>query len=235
MNEIGRSFERVVTIIENARENAYRKVNEELILMYQSVGRFLSEQSKEASYGDGYIDSLASFIQERFPGIKGFNRRGLYRMKQFYELYEGNKKVSVLLTQLIWTNHLLIMSGCKSEEECEFYMLLAIKERYSSRELERQMDSGYYERYMLSKEKLLPEEIKTELNSFLDSYVIEFLDLQPKIKEKHLKKGLIEGMKSFILDILFDQSYISLAVQAVCPTLFLYRRTWLIRSSFFSL
>ena len=91
MNEIDRSFERVVSIIENARENAYRKVNEELILMYQSVGRFLSEQSKEASYGDGYIDSLASLIQERFPEIKGFNRRGLYRMKQFYELYEGKR------------------------------------------------------------------------------------------------------------------------------------------------
>ena len=80
-------------------------------------------------------------------------------MKQFYELYEGNEKVSALLTQLSWTNHLMIMSSYKSEEEREFYMLLAINERYSSRELERQMDSGYYERYMLSKETLLPEQL----------------------------------------------------------------------------
>ena len=64
MNEIDQSFKTVVTIIENARENAYRKVNEELILMYLNVGRFLSEQSKEASYGDGYIDALTSFIQD---------------------------------------------------------------------------------------------------------------------------------------------------------------------------
>ena len=149
-------FEQVTAIIENARNNAYRTVNEELILMYQSVGKFLSERSKEASYGDGYIDSLSAYIQDHFPGIKGFNRRGLYRMKQFYELYDGNEKVSALLTQLSWTNHLMIMSGCKSDEEQEFYMLLAIKEHYSSRELERQMDSGYYERYVLSKEKLLP-------------------------------------------------------------------------------
>ena len=56
-----------------------------------------------------------------------------------------------LVTQLSWTNHLLIMSGSKTEEEREFYMRLAIKERYSKRQLERQMDSGYYERYMLSK------------------------------------------------------------------------------------
>ena len=82
--------------------------------MYQGVGKFLSERSKETSYGDGYIDSLSAYIQARFPGIKGFNRRGLYRMKQIYELYEGNEKVSPLVTQLSWTNHLLIMSGCKS-------------------------------------------------------------------------------------------------------------------------
>ena len=109
MNELDKSFEQVTAIIENARNNAYRKVNEELILMYQNVGRFLSEQSKEASYGDGYIDSFASFIQEQFPRIKGFNRRGLYRMKQFFEFYDGNEKVSPLVTQLSWTNHLLIL------------------------------------------------------------------------------------------------------------------------------
>ena len=120
MNEIDRTFVEISQIIENARENAYRKVNEELILMYQKVGKFLSEKSQEASYGDRYIDALAAYISEQFPGIKGFNRRGLYRMKQFYETYAGNEKVSPLVTQLSWTNHLLIMSGSKSEEEREF-------------------------------------------------------------------------------------------------------------------
>ena len=208
MGEIDNSFEQVARIIETARDNAYRKVNEELILMYQHVGKFLSEKAKEASYGDSYMDSLAAYIQERFPGIKGFNRRGLYRMKQFYELYEGNEKVSALLTQLSWSNHLQIMSGCKSDEEREFYIQLAIKERYTYRQLERQMDSGYYERYMLSREKLLPEKIHSELNPFLDSYVIEFLDLPPKFKEKNLKKGLIEGMKKFILELGQDFTYV---------------------------
>ncbi len=133
MNDIDNSFFEIVQIIEEARNNAYNRVNEELILMYQRIGQFLSEKSMEASYGDRYIDTLSDFIQRQFPGIKGFNRRGLYRMKQFYEIYAGNEKVSALLTQLSWTNHLLIMSGCKSEEEREFYMQLAVKERYSSR------------------------------------------------------------------------------------------------------
>ena len=68
--------------------------------------------------------------------------------------------VSAVLTQISWTNYLAIMSKAKTVEERHFYITLCVKESYSSRELERQIDSGYYERYMLSKEKLLPEPIK---------------------------------------------------------------------------
>lgn len=85
----------------------------------------------ECAFGNAYIDGIASEIQEAFPGIKGFNRRGLYRMKQFYETYKDNEIVTPLVTQISWTNHLLIMSGCKSDEEREFYIRLCIKESYS--------------------------------------------------------------------------------------------------------
>ncbi len=116
--------------------------------------------------------------------------------------------MSPLVTQLSWTNHLLIMSGCKSDEEREFYIRLAIKERYTKRQLERQMDSGYYERYMLSKDKILPEKVQAELNPFLDSYVIEFLDLPTGFLEKDLRKDLISGMKQFMLEIGKNFTYI---------------------------
>ncbi len=208
MNELEHSFQEIAQVIEEARNNAYRKVNEELILMYQKVGKFLSEKSEEASYGDGYMDSLSEYIQQQFPGIKGFNRRGLYRMKQFYETYVGNEKVSALLTQLSWTNHLLIMSGSKSNEEREFYIQLAVKEHYSSRQLERQMDSGYYERYMLSKEKLLPEPLRSAQNPFLDSYVVEFLDLPDTFHESDFRKALVKGMRDFILELGKDFSFV---------------------------
>ena len=201
MNEPDNTFAEIAQIIEDARDNAYRKVNEELILMYKKVGQFLSEKSKDATYGDGYIDSLSEYIRQQFPGIKGFNRRGLYRMKQFYETYARNEKVSALLTQLSWTNHLIIMSGSKSNEEREFYIRLAVKERYSSRQLERQMDSGYYERYMLSKEKLLPEPLNIQQNPFLDSYVVEFLDLPDTFHENDFRRALVKGMREFILEL----------------------------------
>ncbi len=103
-------FQKVAQIVENARSRVYQKVNEELILMYQEVGKFVSEAIQSANYGDSVVDELASFFQDNYPDLKGFNRRGLYRMKQFYELYKDDEKVSTVLTQLNWTNHLKIVA-----------------------------------------------------------------------------------------------------------------------------
>ncbi len=209
MEDIQKTFGKVIDIIKTAKSNTYRKVNEELIKMYWLVGKFVSEETKEASYGDAYVNELSACIQKAFPGIKGFNRRGLYRMKQFYETYAGFEKVSPLVTQISWTNNLLILSGTKSIEEKEFYLRLCIQENYSKRELERQLDSGYYERYMLSKNKVLPEGIKTvEKNPFLDSYVIEFLDLPNSYKENDFRKALILKMRDFILELGKDFTFI---------------------------
>ncbi len=199
----------LIKIIDESRKNAFKKVNEELIRMYWNVGEYLSNESQKAEFGDAYIDSVAKEIQDAFPGIKGFNRRGLYRMKQFYEIYAEDEFVSALLTQISWTNHLAIMSKAKTAEERHFYVILCVKEAYSSRELERQIDSGYYERYMLSKEKVLPEPIRElKENPFLDSYVIEFLDLPQNFKEADLRKGLIHNMKEFILEVGKDFTFV---------------------------
>lgn len=130
-------------------------------------------------------------------------------MKKFYETYKDNKIVTPLVTQISWTNHLLIMSGCKTDEEREFYIRLCIKENYSKRQLERQLDSGYYERYMLSSEVLLPESVKNlGENPFLDSYVMEFLDLPNEYHETDLRKALIRNMKDFILELGKDFTFI---------------------------
>ena len=199
----------ILSIIETSRNNALKKVNEELINMYWNVGKYLDEASQSASFGDSYIDTIATDIQTKFPGIKGFNRRGLYRMKNFYEVYKDDEFVTTLLTQISWSNHLAILSKAKTEEERHFYISLCIKENYSARELGRQLDSGYYERYMLSKEKVLPEPIqKLKENPFLDSYVIEFLDLPMNFKESDLRKGLIQNMKDFILEVGKDFTFI---------------------------
>ena len=204
-------FEKIVNIIESAKERAYRKVNEELILMYWDVGEYISKQSERTEYGDAFVQKLADFFVENYPDLKGFNRRGLYRMKQFYELYKDNEKVSTLLTQLSWSNHLKIMSACKSMEERIFYMNMCIKEKYSARELARQIDSGYYERYMLSQKPLTPainESKQATGNIFLDNYVLDFLNLPAEVSEHDLQKSIIQNLKDFILEIGKDFTFI---------------------------
>ena len=201
--ENNRQFDDIVKIVEGAKERAYRKVNEELILMYQEVGKYISEKSKEASYGSNFVDNVAEFFSENYPELKGFTRRGLYRMKQFYELYKDDEKVSPLVTQLSWTNHLKIMSASKSQEERRFYIELAVKERYSKRELERQMYSGYYERFMLSNGNMSSaiQKAKQEThNLFLDKYVLEFLDAPKGGNEKDFQKSIPENLKNFVLE-----------------------------------
>ncbi len=204
-------FGKIIDIIELAKERAYRKVNEELILMYWEIGEYISKQSVDAGYGDAFVQKLADFFAENYPDLKGFNRRGLYRMKQFYELYHGEEKVSTLLTQLSWSNHLKIMSACKTMEERIFYMNMCIKERYSARELARQIDSGYYERYMLSQKPIAPaidEARQATGNVFLDNYVLDFLDVPESVSERDLQKSIIRNLKNFILEIGKDFTFI---------------------------
>lgn len=208
-DEITKSFARIAGIIETARENTFQKVNEELIRMYWNVGEFLSGESQSASFGDAYIDSVADFIQQEFPGIRGFTRRGLYRMKRFYEIYKDDEFVTTLLTQVSWSNHLAIISKSKTEEERHFYLMLSIKERYTARELQRQIDSAYYERYMLSKDKIKPETVAKEGTvPFLDTYVLDFLTLPKNYKEKDLKKAILNNLKDFILEVGRDFTFI---------------------------
>jgi len=202
-------FGAVISIIENAKGRALKAVNAELINMYWEVGEYLSKLCAESSFGDKVVDEVADYISETNPTIKGFNRRGLYRMRQFYETYKDDEFVSTLLTQISWSNHLAIMSKSKTKEERDFYVALAAKEQYSFRELERQLDSSYYERYMLSSGKQPPELVpQTVRNTILDTYVLEFLDLPEQFSERNFRKAIIGNLKNFILEFGKDFTFI---------------------------
>ena len=130
-------------------------------------------------------------------------------MKQFYETYKDDEFVTPLVTQISWTNHLLIMSGSKTADERHFYMALCAKEHYSKRELERQIGTSYYERSMISAKKPMPESVSHDVReSILDTYVLEFLDLPEQFSEKNLRKAIIENLKQFILEFGRDFTFI---------------------------
>jgi len=103
-------FAAIIAEIKTARNRALQSVNKELVTLYWNIGKQISEKLKTSQWGKGVVEKLAIYIKKNAPEIKGFTRRGLYRMRQFYETYEGNEKVSALLTQLSWTHHLSILS-----------------------------------------------------------------------------------------------------------------------------
>jgi predicted nuclease of restriction endonuclease-like (RecB) superfamily len=196
-------FNNILNLIATYKQKAYKEVNKALIELYFNIGKYLYEKVNDAKWGKSVIENLALYLKEKEPNIKGFTARNLWRMKQFYETYKDNEKLTTLLSEISWSNNLLIMSSAKTEEEREFYILMTIKERYSYRELQRQIQTSLYERTMLANEnfsdnvKNLPQDVT---NSFRDSYVLEFLDLPKVYKEKDLQTSLISSLKDFILE-----------------------------------
>lgn len=208
------NFNQIITMIEKRKNNAYKKVNEELILLYLEVGQFLYELIEKGNYGDKITTKAAEFMKNNYPEMRGFTKRNIERMVQFYKTYKDDEIATPLVTQLSWTNNLLILSGSKSEEERHFYLQLSVKENYSKRELDRQITSAYYERYKLSEGNALISKNPTideddyPNTRILDTYSLEFLDLPNEYSEKDLKTAIIKNLKDFILEIGKDFTFI---------------------------
>ncbi len=196
-------FAEVVKMIHQARYNAIKNVNTELIKLYWNIGEYISVRIENEEWGKSVVSNLAVYLQKTLPDSTGYSAQNLWRMKQFYEIYRQYSKLSTLLRELGWSSHLHIMSKTKSIEEKEFYIRLAIRERYSVRELERQIDSGYYERAILSKKKVSPAltQIHPDItDSFKDTYILDFLNLPKTYSEKDFQQSIVSNLKDFILE-----------------------------------
>jgi len=202
-------YDEIITIIERARENAFRAVNREIISMYWKIGTYVSDKVKNAGFKKAIVKEFSEFIQSKFLGIQGFSASNIWRMRQFYETYKDNERIAALTHELNWTNNLIIMARAKTEEAREFYLLLAAKNRYSTSELERQIDSMLFERTMISDEKNKLFIAKNAgLASLRDNYVLEFLDIPHNHKERELRKAILANLKDFILEFGKDFSFV---------------------------
>lgn len=197
-------FEEILTLIQAARQRAYQAVNLELIDLYWQVGQTISRRIEAAEWGDGVVDQLAAYLARTQPGLKGFSRQNIFRMRQFYETYRDNEIVSPVVRQLPWTHNLIILSQSKRPEEREFYLRMAVRENWSKRELERQFRAALFERTVLQPPKVSPmvSLIHPEaLSVFKDSYVLEFLGLADGHSEADLHRGLLHQLRDFIIEM----------------------------------
>ncbi len=199
------SFAEVVGLIEQARQRAYQAVNTELVGLYWEIGRYISAKLEAAVWGEGVVDRLAEHLARTLPGQRGFTRRNLFRMRQFYDVYAGDEKVSALLTQLPWTHNLTILGQAKRAEEREFYLRLTIQEQWSSRELERQFRLGAFERAVATPPKVSAALTQihgpTAATAFKDAYGLEFLGLPAAHSEADLHRGLLAQLQTFLIEL----------------------------------
>lgn len=205
-------FSDIIQLIKQSRSKAISAVNTEMINLYWNIGQYIHIRVETQHWGQSVVTELAQFLKNTEPEIKGFSDKNLWRMKQFYQTYKDFPKLSALLREISWTNNLIILSRTKSIEEREFYLGLSKQEKFSSRELERQINSGVFERTILGNTKLSStmRELHPDIaNTFKDSYIFDFLNLSDSFSENDLQKGLISQMKDFILELGKDFLFIA--------------------------
>ncbi len=147
------------------------------------------------------------YIKIKDPDTKGFSSQNLWRMKQFYEIYSENEKLSPLARVLSWTHHNNLISMCKSIDEHIYYAVNASKSNWSKRELRNQIKSGSFERTLLADSKLaaVPQVLTKDLQDikgfFKDSYLIDFAGLSEPHTESDLQHAIVTNLKNFLLEL----------------------------------
>jgi predicted nuclease of restriction endonuclease-like (RecB) superfamily len=147
---------------------------------------------------------LATWLAAQVPDLKGFSSSNLWRMKQFYEVYQDDEDLAPLVRQLSWTHNLIILGQSKQPEEREFYLRLAVRAKWSKRELQRQIESAAFERTVLSDLKLAPMVRVLPQDAtgiFKDSYLLDFLDLPERHKEADLQSALLRNLRKFLMEL----------------------------------
>lgn len=191
-----------------SRQQAYTAVNFAMVQAYWQIGKIIVEHENNGGFQMGNrvpeFESLAARLAAEFG--KGFSVRTLYQMRKFYVLFPS---LNALRSQLTWTHYRLLLQ-VDNDRAREWYMNEAVESGWSSRQLERQISTMYYERLLASRDKV---PVKAEAKDLLaavtpekfikDPYVLEFLDLKdyPSLHESDLEQALIDKLQEFLLEL----------------------------------
>ena len=199
-------------IIEQARGHVAATANYALSIMYWQIGKRINSEvldNKRAEYGKQIVASVARQLREEY-GSKGFDEKNIRRMMQFAQEFPDEQIVTSLMRQLSWT-HILQVLSLKDSLQREFYLTLAASERWSVRQLRKEIDGMLYERTAISGK---PEQfIKKELSELRDydtlspdlvfksPYFLEFTGLKGMYSEKSLEDSLVAHLEQFIIEL----------------------------------
>lgn len=205
---INNLFLKIREILYNARNKVYYTANFEMVQAYWNIGREIIEEEQKgksrAEYGAYIVKHLSEELTAKYG--KGFDGRNLFYMKQFYQIFP---KVNALRSELSWTHYRHLMRVDKDNAR-EFYLNEAINGNWSTRQLERQINSLYFEKLLVSKDKkgLIVDtdrgkEAMQAENIIKDPFVLEFLNIKEneKLAEKQLESAIIEKLQRFLMEL----------------------------------
>lgn len=209
-------YEKINQMIINSKTNIIRNINHEMVELYYNIGQTINELIDEYNLEKSQNEIIKSFSNKLTKQFgQGFSVPSLKKMKKFYQVFNGG---STLWNQLSWSHNRLIMN-IDDDKRRNFYLEECIKSNWSVRQLERQINSFYYERLISTKEPY-KEEVKNEVNilekkdkieNFVkDPYVLEFLDIKDKrFLERDLESNLLEHIQEFLLELGRGFSFVS--------------------------
>ncbi len=206
-NEVSKIYNDIAELLNVARAKAYHTVNSIMVETYWKIGQRIVEEEQggasRAEYGTKLIENLSKYLTDTFG--KGFSEANLKNMRQFYLTYPEFDTQCV--ANLSWTNIRTIIR-IDDKKERDYYFKESAEQNWTSRQLERNIKSGYYHRILSTQEnssneeKCLPAVIDTK-EFIKDPYVLEFLDLPENIegKESALESALISNLQKFLLEL----------------------------------
>jgi predicted nuclease of restriction endonuclease-like (RecB) superfamily len=187
-----------------AQYEALKAVNTELINLYWEIGKSIAEKQSE-NWGKSVVATLSKELQKEFPKISGFSEANLWLMSQFYTEYQPVEILEPLVREISWSKHIAILKKCKNTQERQFYILATKKFGWTKNVLIHQIENKTFEKYLLNQtnfDRTLSENIKNQASlAVKDEYVFDFLELADEHSEYELEQGLIQNVRSFLLEI----------------------------------
>ena len=198
----------LVSIIEASKNKAIRSVDFHRVQMYWHIGKRVFEEEQKGADRAEYGKYLTKYISEKLEPVygSGYSRRHIEQMRQFYRAFPI---AYALRTQLSWTQYRKL-SSIDNEDKREFYIAESVKNNWSSRQLERQINSNLFERLLMSndKESVLAvarnEKLPVDAKEIIkDPMTLEFINLKPNASyyEKDLEQAIITHMQDFLLEL----------------------------------
>jgi predicted nuclease of restriction endonuclease-like (RecB) superfamily len=199
--------------VRSGQLSAFRAVNKELLQVYWDLGKMISERQQANGWGDAVVEMLAKDLQKAFPGISGFSKTNLWRMRAFYLAYQHQEFLPPLVGEIGWSHNYVILEKCKDPNERLFYLHMTRRFGWTKNVLIHQIENQTFEKTVVSQhnfDKNLPGHLQEQaILAVKDEYAFDFLELADQHSEHELEQAILRNIRQFLVEMGGDFCFIA--------------------------